>query len=499
MAGIVTYNPAAKNISLNTIQSWFEQDRKTNVSVQTLFKEQGWFRSCVEMRARSIQNMPWSITSTGSEDPIWSSEDAEVPENLQFVRNLPEMLYKFEASLVCTGRAYALKENAGSGVSGLMYFNPLKCETLKSANRGVYAIRRTVNHGQETYPVEDVLHFFASDPFAENGHLLGSGYAAKMHAQVLRAMDGFLNNFVEKGAIKATILGVKGGENIPPQERESLLSKWKAAVTGWFNGGSTHLFNADIEPHVIGEGFEGVGDKDITANQREAICNALGIPMSLVARTAANTKKEEDQLTYIVKTVIPEAKFIMREMNRQLFEPVGLQFFFEPKKLEEVQAAELKKAAAIQQLTGGKQVLRVNEAREWLGLDPDEFLDEEAQFDRSMQIAQSRSSQIEGTDDKPGEDEKKARHIDIPHLLLNDEGGYDYVHTTVKGDKLDDGVKKIAVDSDLRHWRRKVEKKGRDCKFSPDHLTDYESAIIRQRLATDEPLDDVFKPPFVGF
>ena len=136
MAGIVTYNPAAKNISLNTIQSWFEQDRKTNVSVQTLFREQGWFRSCVEMRARSIQNMPWVITSTGSKDPIWSSEDAEVPENLQFVRNLPEMLYKFEASLVCTGRAYALKENAGSGISGLMYFHPLRCETLKSASIG---------------------------------------------------------------------------------------------------------------------------------------------------------------------------------------------------------------------------------------------------------------------------------------------------------------------------------------------------------------------------
>ena len=93
-----------------------------------------------------------------------------------------------------------------------------------------------MNQGQETYPIEDVLHFFASDPFAENGHLLGSGHAAKMHAQVLRAMDGFLNNFVEKGAIKATILGVRGGENIPPDEQKNLLlSKVEGLlVTGWF-------------------------------------------------------------------------------------------------------------------------------------------------------------------------------------------------------------------------------------------------------------------------
>ena len=232
-------------------------------------------------------------------------------------------------------------------------------------------------------------------------------------------------------------------------------------------------------PTSLGKASRAWGIKRLRTASERPYATHLGIPMSLVARTAANTKKEEDQLTYIEKTVIPEAKFIMRVMNQQLFEPVGLQFFFEPKKLEEVQAAELKKAAAIQQLTGGKQVLRVNEAREWLGLDPDEFLDEEAQFDRSMRIAQSRSPQIEGTDDRPGEDERKAAPLITQQML--------------------DSANQSLLGDEIKNWRKKVERKGRDCKFSPDHLTDYESAIIRQRLATDEPLEDVFKPPFVGF
>ena len=275
---------------------------------------------------------------------------------------------------------------------------------------------------------------------------------------------------------------MKGGENIPIQERQSLLQKWKSAVSGWWNGGETHLFNADIVPHVIGEGFEGVGDKDITENQREAISNAFGIPHSLLSKSVANSKKEEDQVTYIVKTVMPQGKFIQRELNHQIFEPLGLQFKFEFSKLEELQAREVQKAASIQVLTGGKQVLRVNEAREWLGLDPDPFLDEEAQFERSLTISQARRPQpnVEGTDDRPGEEEQKSVSS-IPKLLT------------------EEGQNEHHKNMDVINWRKKAEKKGRDCKFNPDYLTDYETAIIKQRLATDEPLDEVFKPPFVGF
>ena len=323
---------------------------------------------------------------------------------------------------------------------------------------------------------------FAANPFVELGY--DEGNSAKMNATVLRAMDGFLQNFVEKGAIKATILGVKGGENIPINERQSLLQKWKSAVSGWWNGGETHLFNADIVPHVIGEGFEGVGDKDITENQREAISNAFGIPHSLLSKSVANSKKEEDQVTYIVKTVMPEGKFIQRELNHQIFEPLGLQFKFEFSKLEELQAREVQKAASIQVLTGGKQVLRVNEAREWLGLEPDPFLDEEAQFERSLTISQARRPQpnVEGTDDRPGEEEQKS----LPTA-------WDVTEKT----RLQ--ILDYTLNHDIKNWRKKVEKKGRGCKFNPDYLTDYETAIIKQRLATDEPLDEVFKPPFVGF
>ena len=113
----------------------------------SLFRSQGWFHACVDMRAKSIQNLPWAIYSTGSDEPIWSDDDGEVPDNLMFARNLPNLLYKWEASLVTTNRAYSLKENAGRGLSGLPYFSPLSMEPIKSP-QGITGFRRTVNSGQ---------------------------------------------------------------------------------------------------------------------------------------------------------------------------------------------------------------------------------------------------------------------------------------------------------------------------------------------------------------
>ena len=230
MAGIAVLDRKATKSSINQVLAAMLQDERTNVSVQTLFRSQGWFHACVDMRAKSIQNLPWSVKASGSEDAIWTHEDAEIPENLMFARDLPNLLYKWEASLVTTNRAYSLKENKGRGLSALPYFSPYTMEPIKTP-QGISGFKRTVNSGMITLQAKDVFYMFASDPFVELGY--AEGNSAKTNATVLRAMDGFLQNFVEKGAIKATILGVKGAENIPPAERDSLLAKWKKTVAGW--------------------------------------------------------------------------------------------------------------------------------------------------------------------------------------------------------------------------------------------------------------------------
>lgn len=496
MAGVAVLNTGSlKTTSLNQILSWFGEDKKTSVGTSTLFHEQGWFHRCVDLRAKSIQNMPWTVTKSGSDNVLWDHEMPDIPEELAFAEHLPRLLYVWEASLVTVGRAYTLKESDGRSIDRLFYFNPLKVEPVKSASSGITQYRRTVNSGVETYDAEDMIALFHPDPFIENGP--GFHTAGAKNAQVLRALDGFLVSFLDKGLIKATILSVEGAENVQPDQLQKLKKSWKDTLAGWFNGGDQAIFNSKVTPHTVGEGLGDLNDSDLTKEQREALCAALGIPLSLMMSNAANFATAElDHVNYHVFTVIPEAKFMMRELNRQLFAPLDYRFSFHPERLEVIQRYELDKAAKVVQVTGGP-VLTRDEGRELLGYKP--LGTDEAVIDARDEDPRQIT---EGAEDM-GADEAKGgyayRGFRLPDTFAED---------VVKILRDSDAARQKPVDvewkagdweSDLAAWRRKIKSKGRDCKFSPDHLNDYEAAIIRERLASDMELDEVFSPPFVGF
>ncbi len=492
MAGVAILDTRSpiKNTSLNTILGWFSEDKKTNVSIQTLFHQQGWFHRCVDLRAKSIQSMPWSITATGSDTVVWDSDAPELPEQLKVLDNLPGLLYLWEASLVTVGSAYTIKENEGRGISNLFYLSPTKVEPIKTPSRGVVGYKRNVNSGQETYDVEDMIAIHSLDPFIENGPGVSGATAGKKNVQVLRALDGFLANFLDKGAIKATILTVDGGENIHPDQVQNLRTKWNKMLGGWFNGGENEVFNSKVKPEVIGEGLSDLSDSDLTSEQREAVCAALGIPFSLVMSNAANFATAElDHVNYYMFTVVPQAKFLQRQLNRQLFSEMGYRFTFHPEQLEVMQRYELDKAQKVVQITGGP-VLTMDEGRELLGYEP--LGSREIVVDAREEDTQPR--QLAAATEESA-DESAA---DVKGLLQS-------IQEQLEALK----VQPVAVEAkwqsdtgkeqDITAWRRKISRNDRGVKFSPDHLSEYEAAIIRQRIDDGEELDAVFAPPFVGF
>lgn len=479
-----TRSPSFKSSSLNQILAsiWGDQ-KKATVGIQTLFQEQGWFHRAVDLRAKAIQNMPWSITKTGSENVLWDCDMPEIPEELAFAENLPRLLYVKEAALVTVGKAYTLKESEGRSVDSLFYFNPLKVEPVKTSASGIVAYKRQVNNGTETYPAEDMIALFHPDPFVESGPAAQN--SGKKNAQVLRALDGFLVSFLDKGLIKATLLSVEGGEHAQPDQLNKLKDRWKKLLAGWANAGEHGLFNSKVTPHTIGDGLKDINNGNLTKEQREAVCAALGIPFSLMMSNAANFATAEiDQVSFYTNTVNPEAKFIQRELNKQLFSPLGYQFAFHPKKLEVMQRYELDKAAKVVAVVGGP-VLTQDEGRELLGYEAlgsnEVVIDAREEEPRQLE---------QGETQETIEDEQKAIEAIVLRVLEDRKPQ----PVTVDAEWKPDGV-----EIDVKAWKRKIAKKGRDVKFSPDHLNDYETAIIRQRLDTDEPLDEVFKPPFVGF
>jgi len=149
-------------------------------------------------------------------------------------------------------------------------------------------------------------------------------------------------------------------------------------------------------------------------------------------------------LAFMANTVVPQARLVAHALNSQLLMPLGYHLEFEPHKTEVMQQSELEKAQAIA-IAVGAPVLSVNEGRELLGYEP------------------------------------------VP--------GQDFIAEQPQAVRSADDTKAL----DIQRWKTKIANKGREAKFSPDSLTDYEADIIRERLATGMDLEEVFRPPFVGF
>lgn len=427
--------------SLNTIIGWLTADEQsTSVPTATLWREQSVFHQCVSLRAGAMQGMPWAVYSSGA-DPIWTSDDGAVPRNLQWASELPRLLYLWEASLCTVGAAYTLIERR-RGISGLHYFNPTNIEPLADAARGIYAYRRQVQQRQEVIRAEDMLAMFLPDPFREIGPGASEGEAAARNARVLRAVEGFLQNHMDTGLIKRTILTVDSEGRPQPEELSKLEMFWNQFLGGWKKSGAKVL-SKNVKPHVIGEGIGDLKTGELSEEQRKGISAGFGIPYSLISSSAANyATKAGDQVDFYAMTMVPRARMIQRELNRQLFSQFGFEFVFEPWKLEVLQRTELEKAQAVSAVVG-KPVLTVNEGRALLGYDPLEGMD-----DAEVVVEQPQD------DVTP---EQKA---------------------------------------ELAAWRRRVARKGAQARFNPERLTPRQASIVRQRLTSGEPVETAFDPPF---
>lgn len=440
---IAILDARATKTTLNTIIGWFRgESDSTRVNVDVLYREQSVFHQCVNLRAGAVSGMPWAIYGRGDE-PIWTDEDGMVPANLQWLGDLPRLLYLWEASLCTMGAAYTLKIRRGrNAYQGLQYFNPMKVEPLVNATQGVYAFRRTLASGMETYPADDIFALFLPDPFRELGPGASEAQSAMRNARVLRAVEGFLQGYMDTGLIKKTILTVDS-EGRPQEEELKRLESWWQKFLAGFKSSEAKVMSKAVKPHVIGDGLSDLNSPELNEDQRKGIAAGFGIPYSLISSSAANfATKKADQVDFYGMTVIPRANLIQRQFNRQVLSPLGLEFRFEPERLEVLQAAELEKAQTISAIVG-RPVLTVNEGRALLGYDPIEEPEE-------AEVIVSENPQDVTAEQK----------------------------------------------AELAAWRRRVVRKGIGARFNPEKLTTKQATIVRQRLLSGEPVETAFEPPF---
>lgn len=363
------------DLSVATVEQLFGE-RAATASPSAAFREQGVYRRCVTIRAGALAAMPWQLTRLGSEKPVWSSRESVPPKELGFLRNLPRLLWLWEASLATMGRAYALPIFPGTATpERVVYLSPLSMQEVYQPGVGIRYVQRTVGERSTEdstmrYAPEDLLLFYQPDPFAEAGPGASDGGAAARAASALAALERFVDEHMARGLLKGTLLLVP--PTTPAPERERLESWWRRFFAGARGAGAQKVLNADaVQVQTIGEGIKDLDLEKGRGALVAGICQGLGVPQSLVMSQAANYATASVELASLyLLTVVPQAQTVISPaLNEQLLRPLGYEITFLSDEVEALQRMELDKAAGLQALAG-RPLMSANEARATLGFDP---------------------------------------------------------------------------------------------------------------------------------
>jgi len=290
-----------------------------------------------------------------------------------------------------------------------------------------YGFEREVNGKRTVYDVERFVYFWPADESVELGPPKSSPVKAGLMAAGADYYTAkFISDFFSRGAIKGTLLAVKG--NPVEAERERLKDWFKRT---FFSGSSTsfntEIINADtVEPVKIGEGLESLNNSELTKQMREDIAVAMGVPMSkllsgTVSGLGGGGVAESDDIGFYTDTVKPLGEFIAEVLNAQLLRPMGYQWLWLWDTLDVFQQDENQRAQAFKTYVDGG--MKPDIASYMLGIEipmPDdvpehyaEAFEEKAdptEFGLPAQPGQQPPFEDEDEEDEEGdeEDEEKA-------------------------------------------------------------------------------------------
>lgn len=317
----------------------------------------------VDMRAKTLSAIPWSLKKREHGESVIRD-----PAFSGLVQGIRSRLALTETSLCLYGASYWLKETNPIGKNlSPRWVVPTSIHPRFDPREGLVGFERNTAKGTQRFSIDQVVYFWNPNLTTEAGPGIAPVQVAIGAAQVLYSLDCFADGFFRRGAIKATLLTVEG--NPPKAEMERLESWWRRMVSGVRNAYQNVAIRSTVRPVTIGDGLADVQNRELTTQQREHICAALGVPHSLLSSNAATYATAiNDKLTFLNQTILPEAAIIEDVLNEQLFGPLGLVFAFEPDKLEELQQHEVEKTRSLVPLVEAG-IMSVEEAREWLGLE----------------------------------------------------------------------------------------------------------------------------------
>lgn len=326
-----------------------------------------WLYRAAQLRASTLSRMPYCIYDAATGEEI---ED-EDPRIANITKWLTRSLFLAELGRVLYGAAYFLLESNRFGLNTTPRYIPRAYVTPNiSAEQGLTGFSvGLVGAGGQTIPLDRMVYIWEPNPASESAPGPAPAFVALQAAGMLGALDQMTTQFFRGGAVPIT--AVKIPPTTPQEERQKLGAWLDRFAAGIRNAFKYVPVNQGTEFQTIGSNPKDSEATGLTETQRKNVAVALGVPPAVLDGTAANyATSQSDMMGFYLHTVIPSSELVAEAFNVQLFQRAGLEFEFEPDDLEIMQASQLEQAKSLAELTGGKAVLSVNEARSIMDYDP---------------------------------------------------------------------------------------------------------------------------------
>ncbi len=372
-----------------TLQKAMENGGAGTVSVMQAFQQTAFLRRCVLLRARTLAATPYTIRQGDKVD--FDSDDAgDLPSDLVMMEGFRTMLYQHEADIALAGWSFALKEtgepitapgHASRPPVALSWLKPSSMRVdpqhdIEGGRLASYTRTTATASGkavEERVPVERLVVIREPSPYHEAGKGTSDADAARTAASALYAYNEFIEGHLSGGLLRDMLFSVgdPSKQGRVPKDVEPAEKK----LTRWFRrrkkaDKTAQIVSDLLQVHELGEGLQGLSDKNLTDTLRQDVAAACNVPYALVM--------DQGEMAYhaLLGKYIQlyqlclffDMALIKEAYESQLLGPMDYSLHWETSRIEALQWAEVQKAQATVPLVQAG-VMTTDEAREQHGLD----------------------------------------------------------------------------------------------------------------------------------
>ena len=371
------------------------------------------------------QNVPFSIFNKSGEE-IDNTQDWQ--NIVGFLPNPRRLFGTVSQSLDRHGQAYLLKEQNRAGiVKSLKWMAASNIEPNFKENTGeLIDFTRSVGSQTIHLPVKDVLYFWLVDSDVEQAPPESWPLRAALQAAgVLHHLDEFMNAYFKSGAIRPMMIMAKG---MPATEERKRMETWfQKRLMSIKNAFAVKVFNSDtIEAKQIGDGLDQLQNQELTADQRQDVALALGIPQTILFANSANyATAQSDKKNFYDMTVVPRCELIAEIMNSQILEAMGYTIWPSPESLDIYKEDEQARSSSLQQITSAGVPLLM--AMDILGYDLTEEQRaelekaEEEKKKKEEEMAAQLQQQPQPGEKQPGKEPPEAKGAPVGHEFYGNQ------------------------------------------------------------------------------